>query len=184
MTGAASSKVAVLACVIGVVTLHRLGGVALASAGVVLLVWAVWLAQERLSALMRRSRFLFVAMLVLYSFATPGSRLWLSDYLPSPTIEGLSLSLVYCIRLAGLIACVAMLTSIYPRPSLLGAFHACAVPLGRVGFPTRKLVIRAALALELVSEMAPGRSFKDWLTAPSEASVMSACKPLQLETVP
>jgi hypothetical protein len=158
-----SAKLALVSCAVGVLTLQRLGGAAMLLLCAVLLLVAVVVSRERLLALLRRSRFLFLAMLLLYSFGTPGTRLLLSDYLPVPTVEGLSLAALHCSRLAGLIAAVALLVTTYARSSLLGAFYSCALPFLYLGAKSDRLVVRASLALDLVSQAAAGQGFRSWL---------------------
>jgi len=100
---------------------------------------------------MRRSRFLFLAVAVLYSFFTPGSRLWMDLPLPSPTLEGLVLAVEHASRLAGVLALVCMLVVAYPRDELVGGMVACLAPLHLLGLQIDLAALRMAIVLEMVS---------------------------------
>lgn len=112
---------------------------------------AAWLSGKRLWLLMRRSRFLFLALAVLYSFFTPGDRLWVVALVPAPTYEGALLALEHSARLAAVLAFVCMLVTSYPRDMLVGGMLACLAPLRRSRLPVDRAALRMSIVLEMVS---------------------------------
>lgn len=156
----------------------------LAATSLLLVLFAGCLVKERLWALMRRSRFLFLALALLYAFSTPGTLIWVTDIRTSPTVEGLSLALLHSLRLLGLIACVALLLGSYPRQSLISGLYACAQPLGWIGVPLERLVVRVALAFEVVSQGQGGQNIRDWVRASEEADSSPFAEPIGIELKP
>lgn len=140
-----------IAFVVGVITVQRLSGAALLATVFVAICVAAWLSGKRLWSLMRRSRFLFLALAALYSFFTPGDRLWVVALVPAPTYEGALLALEHSTRLAGVLAFVCMLVTSYQRDVLVGGMLACLAPLRRLRFPVDRAALRMSIVLEMVS---------------------------------
>ncbi|MCX9155134.1 energy-coupling factor transporter transmembrane protein EcfT [Niveibacterium sp. 24ML] len=184
MPAAVSAKTAVVVCAVGIFALQRMSGAGLGAASLLLVAVALCFVRERLWPLMRRSRFLFLAVAVLYAFSTPGTLLWASQYRWGPTIEGLSLALLHCSRLAGLIACVALLLGLYSRQSLLGGLYACVRPLTCLGVRVERLVLRALLSFEFVSEEKPARGLITRVLASEAPSTGGIAVPLHVELTP
>lgn len=140
-----------IAFVVLAVMVQRVSGVALLAVVLAANGFALWMSGKRLRSLMRRSRFLFLAVAVLYSFFTPGARLWIVGPVPSPTIEGVFLALEYSARLAGVLALVCILVERYPRDELIGGMLACLASLRRIRVPIERAALRMSIVLEMVS---------------------------------
>lgn len=140
-----------VAFVVGVITVQRLAGAPLLAAAVAVSVFAAWKSGKRLWSLMRRSRFLFLAVVILYSFFTPGARLWMELALPAPTFEGMALALEHAARLAGVLALVCVLVESYTQEALVGGMVACLAPLQKLNVPIERAALRMAIVLEMVS---------------------------------
>lgn len=157
--------VRIAAAALGILTLQRMSGTAAIFASVLALLVAGVVARRRLWVLTRRSRFLFLAVVALYAFATPGSRLWVELANVSPTREGVQLALEHSFRLAGLLAVVAMLLERLDRAQLLGGLLSCLAPLRLVGIRPERAAVRLALALEMATESSPPGAWRQWLRA-------------------
>lgn len=119
-------------------------------------------APSRSLKLLRRVRFLVLAILVLFAGFTPGEAL--VPALPefSPSREGLVLAAEHVGRLVAVVLCVALLLEGLPVSRLVGGLHALLRPLGWLGLPTERLAVRLMLVLRYV-ESAPAAAWRDWL---------------------
>ncbi|WP_422614270.1 FimV/HubP family polar landmark protein [Aromatoleum evansii] len=123
-----------------------------------------WLAPSRSLKLLRRVRFLILAILVLFAGFTPGEALLSGFPGLSPSREGVTLAAEHVGRLIAVVLCVAVLMEGLPVSRLVGGLHALLSPLGRVGLPTERLAVRLMLVLRYV-ESAPPASWREWLTS-------------------
>ncbi|MBB4012112.1 CbiQ family ECF transporter T component [Niveibacterium umoris] len=152
--------------------LQGLGPSAAALLSIILLFCGIELAGKRLRLLMRRSRFLFLAIALLYTFGTPGTRI--SPYFPeiSPTEEGLRLAVLHAGRLLGMLALVAVMLERLDRVGVAAGLLACLLPFRRLGFKPERAVVRLVMTLELATAGAKKTDWRDWLdptgASPSE----------------
>lgn len=156
---------------LALLAIQRLEGPALIVGLAVSLGLALLLAPKRLWTLIRRSRFLFFALIVLDAFFTVGDRLWILSWLPSPTREGLWLTLTQTARLAGLLCMVALLLEKMPTERLIAGLYALMRPLAVIGFNRTHAAVRLTLVLDWL-ERRPVLRWRDWLvevdTVPTE----------------
>ncbi|WP_407280020.1 CbiQ family ECF transporter T component [Aromatoleum evansii] len=150
-----------MACV---VVLQFLSPPALAVALALCAVAGWWLAPSRSLKLLRRVRFLILAILVLFAGFTPGEALLSGFPGLSPSREGVVLAAEHVGRLIAVVLCVAVLMEGLPVSRLVGGLHALLSPFGRVGLPTERLAVRLMLVLRYV-ESAPPASWREWLTS-------------------
>lgn len=122
------------------------------------LVIATVVAVERTVNLLRRSRWLFLSLAVLYFLATPG------EYVPGfigdvgVTYEGLHLGSEQIARLLAMLTSLAFLHQVVGTSGLLSGFHWLMRP-----FPWREAtVVRLMLVLEHVEQKRPVR-WREWL---------------------
>jgi hypothetical protein len=110
--------------------------------------------------LLRRARWLLMAMAVLFIVATPGERL------PGPagtlgvTADGLYQAAEHCLRLVLLLCTLAILLRTLGRVGLLSGLHALLQPLGR---RRERLVVRLMLALEFAESEGAAKPWELWL---------------------
>lgn len=132
----------------------------LAAGGVVLLLTgAVALMQQRdfewssLLGMLRRVRWLLLAMLILYGWFTPGDPLLpsLGDW--SPSLTGVRLGLLRVVALAAIVVAVYLLLITTPRGDLVGGLLWFGRPLRRLGIDDRRFAVRLVLALEAVPQV-------------------------------
>lgn len=128
--------------------------------GLVLAVTGVLVRRQRpdfdgrvLLGMLRRIRWLLLAILILYGWFTPGTAL-----LPvlggwSPVQEGLQEGVLRVIALLAIVAAVYLLLASTPRGALVGGLLWYGVPLRRLGLDDRRFAVRLVLALEAVPQV-------------------------------
>ena len=84
--------------------------------------------------MLKRLKWLFVSILIVYLFFTPGQLLW-PDVVWSPTLEGLTQGLLRVAVLVLLVAAVNFLISSTEQDDFLSAVLWCLRPLSFVGLP-------------------------------------------------
>lgn len=131
------------------------------------IVLAAIVATTRLRKLMRRSRYLLLALFVLFAFFTPGQRLAVApNWLPL-TYEGLHLCVQQLARVLSVIALVALLLERLRSAELVQGICVLAAPLRWVGGDPDRLAVRLSLVLWMVAEARAG-SWREWLADPAE----------------
>lgn len=103
--------------------------------------------------MLRRIRWLLLAILVLYGWFTPGAPLLpaLGDW--SPAVEGLEQGLMRIAALLLIVVAVYLLLATTPRGELVGGLLWFGVPLRRLGLDDRRFAVRLVLALEAVPQV-------------------------------
>lgn len=124
---------------------------------------AAWLyAPERARRLVRRVRFLLLAIVVFFAGFTPGEAL-LADFPSlSPSREGLALAFDHAARLVAVVLGVAILLQRLPPEALISGLLALLRPFQRLGFPAERVAVRTLLVLDFVESSAP-RQWQAWV---------------------
>jgi hypothetical protein len=102
--------------------------------------------------MLKRLKWLFISILIVYLFFTPGQLLW-TDVVWSPTVEGLTQGLLRVAVLVLLVAAVNFLISSTEQDDFLSAILWCFRPLSFVGLDHERLAVRITLTLEEVSQI-------------------------------
>ena len=127
---------------------------------------AAIVAPRRMWLLLRRSRFLLLALLILFAFFTPGERVF-EQFLWLPlTGEGLQLAAVQLGRVLSVIALVALLMETIATADLVQALATLAAPIRLAGGEPERFAVRLSLVLWMVAEARPPR-WQELLQAPS-----------------
>ncbi|MDT8384103.1 MAG: hypothetical protein RRB22_06780 [Gammaproteobacteria bacterium] len=100
--------------------------------------------------MLKRLRWLFLSIFVIYLFFTPGVLLW-PELVWGPTREGVLLGLSRIAVLVLLVAAVNVLLTSTGQDEFLGAIHWCLRPLSWIGVSHERLAVRISLTLESVS---------------------------------
>ncbi|WP_018409983.1 hypothetical protein [Methyloversatilis thermotolerans] len=135
-------------------------------AGVSLLL-AFPLAGKRVLRLLRRLRWLFVAIVITLGWGTPG-RLLVPDLSMGPTLEGMREAGRASLHLAAMAACVAVLMQAMPLPRLAGGLHRLLNPLGDVAPGPDSFALRLQLVLAEIETAPHRRGWREWL-GPAQA---------------
>lgn len=99
--------------------------------------------------MLRRMRWLFLSLLVIYFWFTPGQPL-LFPY--GPSLEGIQAGLLRISLLIMLVVAVSLLLCTTPRAQLIAAIQWLAWPLRWIGVEADRLAVRMALTLETVAD--------------------------------
>ena len=122
-------------------------GTPLFLSGLVLSLLALAVSGSHLRLLLRRSRWLLLAMLVMFGWLTPGTPL---ANIPGASLEGLLLAADNVVRLLIALATVALILKALPVPELVAGMRSLMAPLTLFGIPRDRIAVRLALTLNAV----------------------------------
>ena len=111
-------------------------------------------AMGRLLAMLKRLRWLMLAILLVYGWWTPGEPLFPALAMLSPTVEGLQLGAIRMLVLVIIVAAVHLLLQRTAREQLLAALMQLFTPFSSRDFRER-IAVRIVLSMEAVSRMQP-----------------------------
>ncbi|OOG22334.1 hypothetical protein B1C78_15270 [Thioalkalivibrio denitrificans] len=112
-------------------------------------------AWRRCYELNRRLRWLFLSIVLLYGWFTPGRELLPAAGVLSPSLEGLIEGLARAAVLVIVVGAVVWLLSRSSREELVAGLLWLTAPLARVGFPSERFAVRLALTLDTVPRLQP-----------------------------
>src|SRR3569623_851769 len=107
--------------------------------------------------MMRRMRWLWLSLVVIYFWFTPGVAVvpvpdaWAAWV---PTVEGLALGALRIAALALMVVTAGLLLHFTPREQLFAALHWLTAPLGLFGVSRERVAVRVALTLAAVGPAA------------------------------
>ena len=127
--------------------------------------------RRRLLRLRKRIRVLLVASIVLFGFATPGTRLLPGWPMLGLTVDGLALGAAHMARLVMMVAFVAWLMSTLSAERLIAALRTLLSVFHPLGVSSQRLAVRLSLVLDAVGQRHQG--WRDWMTQ-AEAPVADA----------
>ena len=116
--------------------------------------------------LLRRTRWLMAVLLLTYAYTLPGTPLWPPLEWASPTLEGLQQGALRVVRLALMLAGLAVLLASTSRPRLIYGLYGLARPLTWFGFDRRAFAVRLGLTLDYVEHAPKPARWLDALRAP------------------
>jgi energy-coupling factor transporter transmembrane protein EcfT len=114
------------------------------------------LAWQTAGRMLRRMRWLFLSIAVIYFWLTPGTPLFnggaaLDPWLP--TAEGIWQGGLRITSLALMVMAACILLQVTPRDQMLAALHWLLKPLGMLGVSHERFAVRTALTLEAVKQV-------------------------------
>jgi hypothetical protein len=128
------------------------------------LVCALLFARARFAVLLRRCRFLILALCILHAWFTPGEALWGGALAAlAPSHEGGLLALEHLARLLALLAGLSMLLEKLGSAELVAATLPLLTPLRLIAVDPLRAALRLALVLELLERRDPARGWKEWI---------------------
>lgn len=138
-------------------------------------------APRRALHLLRRLRWLFLAIAITFSLGTPG-RLLIDDFTAGPTIEGLRAAAHAALHLAAMAACVAVLLERMTLPQLAGAMHRLLHPLSSERPGPDTFALRLQLVLRDLEQPPARGAWRSWLRPPEAEPAplpVEPCAPLR-----
>ena len=143
---------------------------------------AILRCRDRWWRLARRSRILIFSLILLYSFFTPGERLWPEPYWLSLTREGLFFGLMHACRLLGLISALALMLEHLSPDMLVSALTALLRPLRRLGLEPTHAAMRLVLVLRGLEQRPVHTGWRSWIEGGDDPGDFDA--PVSLEFFP
>lgn len=126
----------------------------------ILFAYATWLARSSFLRVVKRMKWLFISIFIIYAFSTPGEYI---QYLPAnvaPTFEGCFLGVVQIAKLLIALAVLSILFTTSSKEQLMIGLHLLLSPLNLLGLNTNKFTARLLLTLDYVEELATKEKFK------------------------
>jgi energy-coupling factor transport system permease protein len=99
-----------------------------------------------------------ISLILVYAFATPGAAVLPHLGAYSPSHEGLVSGGIQALRLAVLLASLAVLLAAIPRDRILAGLYFLLRPLARMGVDVDRVAARIWLTLHYAEQTKPGRS--------------------------
>ena len=145
------------------------------------IVAALVFAPIRFIRLLRRLRWLLLAVMLTFAFGTPG-RLVVADFTFGPTFEGLTAALHSITHLVAMAASVAVLLNGLSPARLTGAIHRLIHPLSHDQPSPDSFALRLQLVLRDLGVRFPGRDWRSWLDDDDGGDLLAVetCAPLAL----
>ncbi len=150
---------------------QRLQALALLALCAVLFGLALKLCAKQLLSLLRRTRWIFFSLLLIYAYTTPGAALWPQLGIFSPTHEGLLDGVLQLGRLISVLSALAILLELLSQTQLISGLYSLAYPLRWLGLSRERIAVRLALTLEY-AESAMRDTASDW-----KATIADAMRP-------
>jgi energy-coupling factor transport system permease protein len=122
--------------------------------------YAIWLDYANFLRIVKRMKWLFLSIFVIYAFGTPGEFI---QYFPSdfaPTKEGFALGALQIAKLLIALATLDILFSTSSKVQLMSGLHLLLSPLNLLGINTNRFSARLLLTLDYVEELAAKEKFK------------------------
>ncbi len=140
-------------------------GISILWAASALLALAVWVGGAiSCWRLIRRTRVLLIALLVLYAFATPGAPLLAAWAVP--TQEGLLAGALQAWRLLLMITALAVLLTRLNREQLLAGIYSLLAPFKPLGLPLERITVRLWLTMQYAESGLNANSLRErWAAA-------------------
>lgn len=142
-------------------------GALLITAGLILLC-AVMVSSQKFFQLLRRTRWIMLSILLIYSYSTPGAPLLDTLGMVSPSVipsrEGLIDGVLQLIRLGATLASLAILLDRLQRLELISGLYTLFAPLQWFNNSRERLAVRLSLALHY-AETAMLRGSQSWQDA-------------------
>lgn len=120
-------------------------------------------APYRVSVLLKRTRWLLISLVLLFSLGTPGIFVFPSLGSLGPTREGLLFGVEHLLRLLFLVATLAILLQSTGVDGLVSGLYGMIRPLTWLGLDRARIAVRLLLVLQYVEASHPGRHWREWL---------------------
>lgn len=125
---------------------------------------AAWLLASRRSfLLLKRARWLFLSIILLFTLATPGQRLPGFAGELGITLDGVLLAFEHAMRLTLLLASLAAIHEHLGTSGMMAGLHWLLQPLSRWRTLRERIVVRLMLVLDHV-ENSPATGWRQWLS--------------------
>lgn len=126
----------------------------------ILSIYAIWLARSGFLSVLKRMKWLFISIFIIYTFGTPGEYIRHIPASVAPTVEGCVLGGMQIAKLLIALATLSILFATSSKEQLMIGLHLLLSPLNLLGMNTNKFTARLLLTLDYVEELAAKEKFK------------------------
>ena len=151
-------------------------------AAVLLLLAAAWADPTRAWTLVKRARYLLLAIFMVFAWGTPGRLLWPQSGWLSPSAEGVALALTHGLRLLCVLSLVALLLARLAVSRLVCGLCGVLWPLRWLGLNVPRAALRLELVLRYCTADNARLTWREWLSGPParhERPVRLALRPFR-----
>lgn len=128
--------------------IQHMHGLLLLASLLLLMCLALYFCAGQLMSLLRRTRWILLTLTIVYAYSIPGSAVFSSLGIMSPTVEGLSEGAMQMGRLLGVLSALAILLQQLSSAQLMSGLYSLALPLKWMGVSREKFAVRLALTLQ------------------------------------
>jgi energy-coupling factor transporter transmembrane protein EcfT len=99
---------------------------------------------------LKRFRWLFMVMMIIFSFNTPGEHIQVWPFFISPTYEGVIAGLKQILRITVMLAAISWMMTANTRQQLISGFYFMFAPLNLLGLEVERFAVRLWLTIHYV----------------------------------
>lgn len=125
---------------------------------VAILPWLIFTRNMHFYRLLKRLKWFFIILLLIYMFTTPGEYILAWPFTFQPTYEGVWMGFAQVLRIALIIAMLSIIYQQNTKKALVSGLYACMQPLSYIGVDVDRFAVRLWLTLNYVD--APGNHMK------------------------
>ncbi|MCK9284555.1 MAG: energy-coupling factor transporter transmembrane protein EcfT [Rhodocyclaceae bacterium] len=141
---------------VSVLAIQQLDLSAAAVATFCVLLIAAWVSRPRLLKILHRTRWLFLSLLVLFPWLTPGVRLEGHWAVLGVSVEGVEMAVEHGLRLLAILAMLSLLLNRLDHADLVAGLFMLMAPMARLGLDRQRIAVRLMLTLEYAVEGGSG----------------------------
>jgi energy-coupling factor transporter transmembrane protein EcfT len=123
---------------------------------------------------LKRFKWLFLVMIIIFAFNTPGEHLVQWPFAVSPTYEGIFAGLTQTLRITVMLAALSLILSLNTRQQLISGFYFIFSPLKYLGLEVERFAARIWLTLHYVELQNDDHSNHDFFSRLSEMTNLKA----------
>lgn len=140
----------ILSLILLAISVYQLSSQALCVLLLILMLILLFYRNKDFIKLIKRAKWLLIAMLVIYALTTPGEYIksWPLEF--APTYEGLYHGLMQAIRMLAMLAGLALLNELTTREELIAGFYVLLMPLKWLKLAPERFATRLWLTLYYV----------------------------------
>jgi energy-coupling factor transporter transmembrane protein EcfT len=112
----------------------------------------------------KRFKWFFLVMMVIFAFNTPGEHLAKWPFTISPTYEGIMAGFTQTLRIATMLAALSLILAVNTRQQLISGFYFIFSPLQYLGLEVERFAARLWLTLHYVELQRDNEASPDFLS--------------------
>lgn len=136
----------------------------------------------------KRMRWLFLSLVIIYAYGTPGELVPLFPVGVAPSYEGLYLAVLQITKLLIALAALSLLMVSTPSQQMLLGLYLMLLPFKWIGFNVERFAARLMLTLDYVEELAANEhrffNFKNLAQIATQENTVSGAKEITLQRLP